>query len=163
MGTMRIMDIKYLTAFTQHPSFTNTNGIVDTLQPISSDEIAELESSYNNGNPFPVVLTELLYLAGDYCYVLDYGATDSQDDIQQTARDLLTENNQEITRPFYVVDMYGGSQFLFVYLDEGKDDPSIYEAQPYTTNGDLLRATGQTLASLINRRIVRLLSGYSVF
>jgi len=157
------MDIKYLTVFTQHPSYSYKNGVVDVLQPITSEEITTLEISYNNGSRFPVVLTELLYLAGDYCYVLDYGNTDSQDDIQQTARELLTDNNQNIIRPFYVIDIYGASQFLFVYLDEGIDDPAIYEAQPYTKDNELVRATGQTLLSLVNARVVRLLSGYSVF
>jgi len=156
------MDIKYLTVFTQHPYYKESDGTLDSLQSISTDEISALESSYNNGNPFPTVLAELLYLAGGYCYVLDYTNTDSQDDMQQVAREYLSENNLTISRPFYVVEMRAGAS-LFVYLDEGKDDPDLYEADAFDMTNQWLRPVNTTLLKLINARITRLLSGYNPY
>ena len=45
-------------------------------EPLPMSEIENLEQTYNNGNPFPKVLRELLFLAEEYCMVLDYGAED---------------------------------------------------------------------------------------
>lgn len=83
---------------------------------------------YNNGLPFPIALKELLFLAGDNCYVLDYGSeTESQNDLQEWAREQMLEYDRAIARPFYVLDIYNAlDQFVFVYLDEG-DDPRVYE------------------------------------
>ncbi|WP_330441915.1 SMI1/KNR4 family protein [Flavobacterium sp. C4GT6] len=99
--------------------------------PISLTEIENLERLYNNGKPFPKALKELLFLAGKYCYVLEYGAFDSQQEIQDYVRELLEEDNISIQRPFFVIDVYNaGSQFLYVYLDEG-NNPAVYEGFHY--------------------------------
>jgi len=164
------MEIKYLTILEQNPTYTyHSIGDTDSLEPIPDSEITALEIKYNNGNPFPVVLKELLSLAGNFCYVLDYGTADSQDELQQDARKYLNDNiskGYQISRPFFAIDVYGGDHFLFVYLDEGVDDPMVYEACPYQ-NIDYphvwLYCIQKTLSQNINDGMKRLLSGYNPF
>ncbi len=160
------MDIKYLTVLYDNPTNkTADSDYVKKLQPIPLEGIISLENTYNNGNPFPVALRELLYLAGNYCYVLDYGYNDTQEEMQEDARSWLLNRNRSITRPFFVIDVYnGGGQFLFVYLDEDQNDPVIYEAF-------LSRRASQTewinplappqLSKFINMKMSMFLSGYN--
>ena len=99
--------------------------------PIPLTEIKNLEQLYNDGQPFPKALKELLYLAGAYCYVLEYGAFDSQQEMQDYVRELLEEDNILIQRPFFVIDVYNaGTQFLYIYLDED-DNPAVHEGFHY--------------------------------
>ncbi|WP_162996624.1 hypothetical protein [Mucilaginibacter celer] len=122
------MEIEYLKQLNNCPSVIRPSGYEAKLKPISMDEIISLEKTYNNGNPFPKALRELLYLAGKRCYVLAY-YSDSQAEMQEMAREDLADYELSIPRPFYVVDVYNAhDQFLFIYLDEGKDNPTLYEA-----------------------------------
>jgi hypothetical protein len=72
------MEIKYLTTLEQNPTYTyQASGNIESLEPITDIEITSLEDTYNKGNSFPVVLKELLSLAGNFCYVLDYGIAEN--------------------------------------------------------------------------------------
>jgi hypothetical protein len=93
---------------------------------LSMAEKQQLEQNWNNGNPFPQALRELLFLAGNYCYCLSYSYYDNQDELQEGLRHYLEFKGQLFTRPFFVVDAYEASEFLFVYLDEDQIDPAIY-------------------------------------
>lgn len=66
-------------------------------------------------------------MAGKKCYVLAYHINGLQDIMQQKVRAKLNRYRETISRPFYAIDIYVPEQFLFVYLDEGADDPIIYE------------------------------------
>jgi len=130
-------------------------------KPISFNEILVLEQHYNQGHPFPKALRELLFLAGEYCYVMDFGIGGSQQEMQDDARTCLIELNYSINRPFFVVDVYnGGEQFLFVYLDEEVDDPIIYEAYLYPLE---VRSLGKKLSDFIEFRINKVKQGYNPF
>jgi|GEM_PF-2192051 len=160
------MEIKYLIQLSNNPIVTSTlSSRVRKLEPLSTDQVVALEMSYNRGRPFPVVLRELLYIAGQNCYVLDYGPTDSQDDLQEWVREsLLADNDRQISGPFFAIDIYGGDKFLFVYLDGGKDDPDVYEATPYDEpEATWINYVNSTLSNLINHRLVKVLNGYSPF
>ena len=61
------MEINYLKKLQE-----NINIFQYPCEPISMIEIESLEQTYNSGNPFPKVLKELLFLAGEFCYILDY-------------------------------------------------------------------------------------------
>lgn len=119
------MQIIYLTSLKNYPikygidmDFPN--------EALSEEEIAELEILYNNGNPFPQGLKELLFLAGKYCYGLDYGIFNTQQEMQEYVRGRMVKYNRTITRPFFAIDIYNASEiFLFVYLDEGPN-PTVY-------------------------------------
>ncbi len=90
--------------------------------------------------------------------------------MQQSARDGFTDFDRtglSIERPFYVIDVYNaGDQFLFVYLDEGKDDPIVYEAvlevNPYSDR-PWIHPLGKVLSAFLNFRLKKLLSGYNPF
>lgn len=166
------MDIKYLALLSNNAVITSTKtDYVRKLKPISMDEIVTLENTYNGGHPFPKALRELLYLAGNYCPVLDYGRNNSQDEMQQRARGWFTAFGRigpSIERPFYIIDVYNaGSQFLFVYLDEGKDDPivcevnldmiDIHDGEPF------IHSLERTLSAYIDVCLQELLSGYNPF
>ena len=120
------MKIQYLIELQNNP--TKFGKLINSsIVPISEEEIKQLETKYNNGKQFPKALRELLFLAGNDCYVLDYGLDDSQQELQEFVRGRMREKNRVITRPFYVIDVYNAlDQFQFVYLDE-KDDPAVHE------------------------------------
>ena len=123
------MKIEYLKELELNPCDYIYSHFVN--EPISLTEIENLERLYNNGKPFPKALKELLFLAGKFCYVLEYGAFDSQQEMQDYVRELLEEDNILIQRPFFVIDVYNaGTQFLYIYLDED-DNPAVHEGFHY--------------------------------
>jgi hypothetical protein len=162
------MDIIYQTTLNNTPSIKSKySDLIHQLVPLSIDEIVNLETTYNSGNQFPPSLRELLFLAGQYCYVLDYGMNDTQEEMQNDVQDWFIDYSFSITRPFFVIDVHNGSDaFLFVYLDEGINDPMVYLCIldiNYNTNYPRLRATESTLSSLINKKIGYLQSGINPF
>jgi hypothetical protein len=88
-------------------------------------EITHLEQVFNNGNLFPKVLKEFLYLAGDYCYVMDTGSWDSIEEMNIEHRaDYLNIYGVTMNRPYLFLDIVGGNGELFMFLDEG-DNPEL--------------------------------------
>ncbi|MDF2515495.1 MAG: hypothetical protein K0R59_791 [Sphingobacterium sp.] len=66
------MEIQYLQHLRDNPEAYPNSKFKFEIRPISTEEIEALEQKYNNSKPFPKALRELLYLAGDSCYVFDY-------------------------------------------------------------------------------------------
>ena len=162
------MEIQYLSYLRDNPdAFPNETEYKLTIEPISLQEIATLEQLYNNGNPFPKVLKELLFLAGSLCYVLDFGIFDTQQEMQDDVREHMASQSRVISRPFYAIDVYNqGDQFLFIYLDEG-EDPPVYEGL-YSGGGvnfpDWIHSVSvKSLSELINHRIDRQKAGRNPF
>lgn len=154
------MEIQYLKKLKDYPSMYER-----TCEPISLEEIAQLEQLYNNGNPFPKVLKEYLYLAGNFCTVIDSGISDTQQEFQEYMRELLLENDKVYTRPFYALETYSNDWFIFIYLDEG-DNPNLYLAyfmDEAAEPEEPLRKMSHTLPSLINNRIQRYKEGGNPF
>jgi hypothetical protein len=94
------------------------------MSPVPLSEIEQLEQLYNNGNTFPKVLREFLYLAGNYCPVVDTGIHDTQQEEQEWYRERLLEEGKVFSRPFFVVDAWNYDSILYMYLDEG-DNPLL--------------------------------------
>ena len=161
------MEIKYL-KYLEENSIANPNDLdyPCPIEPISLSEIETLETTYNNGNPFPKALRELLYLAGTDCYVLDYGIHKSQDDLQKAEREYLKDYGRSITRPFYVIDCYNDYEsFLFIYLDEG-DNPEVYAAylpNSMTDKPPTFWSLGKSLSDYINSLINKVKQGFNPF
>ncbi len=153
------MEIEFLKYLEENPI---KKGISNDwpIKPIPLCEIETLETTYNNGNPFPKALRELLYLAGEYCYVLDYGVHDSQGALQIAERQYLIDQGNTISRPFYVIDCYNDyDQFLFVYLDEG-DNPPVYE---FMLGEGSIRMIDKSLSIYINKSIDLVKRGINPF
>jgi len=163
------MEIKYQTVLNNNPTIKSKHSdYIHKLAPLTINEIVSLEANYNSGNQFPASLRELLFLAGQDCYVLDYGLNDTQEEMQDDARGWLVDYGfGSFTRPFFVIDVHSGSDaFLFVYLDDEASDPMVYL---YILDINLdpdysrIRATGSNLSSLVNDRISYLQRGISPF
>lgn len=156
---MEIEILKELQEYPERDSFYN--------EPIPIEEIGILEQLYNNGNPFPKALKELLFLAGNGCIVFDYGINDSQQELQEMVRKKLIRYSKTISQPFYVIDVYNApEQFLFVYLDEGVEDPQVYEARYELIPGHRLTWIHMlpfSLSELINRGIKDIKNGQNPF
>lgn len=155
------MKITFLKDLKKNPKDLDSNSRIN--RSIPETEITQLEALYNNGNPFPKALKELLYLAGDYCYLLDYGLADNQQELQEFVLENLGEYNKVISRPFYVIDVYNSSdQFLFVYLDEG-DDPIVYEAHYFYDSDPWITHVSDNLSEYIIYMVRRVKEGGSPF
>ncbi|MHA3789145.1 hypothetical protein ACX0HA_13110 [Flavobacterium hauense] len=129
---------------------------------ISEAEIAQLEGLYNNGNPFPKVLKELLFLAGNYCNVLDYNIYDSQQELQDDQRNELEEDGVIISRPYFFVDLSSHGLPGFIFLDEG-ENPQLNQIINAPSQSNYYRRTGGTLQNLIDSRIKNYLDGFNPF
>ncbi|NQX86331.1 MAG: hypothetical protein HRT67_10585 [Flavobacteriaceae bacterium] len=76
------MEIQYLQKLIEYPSGLDAYGNLSfENKPSTMEEILQLESTYNNGNLFPKVLRELLFLAGNSCYCLEYNMVDPDGNI----------------------------------------------------------------------------------
>jgi len=136
-------------------------------EPISEQEIAVLEQEFNGGNLFPKALRELLFLAGKFCIIFDYGLNESQMELQIDARSDLPDYNRVIDRPYYIIDVYNaGQQFLFVYLDESQLDPILYEASLAHREYEFrpwVHTLERTLSQFIQLRLDAVKQGYNPF
>lgn len=112
---------------------------------MSMTEITDLEALYNGGNPFPKVYREYLYIGGKMNGIgLD--EAHGYEWLYNKSREMLTEHDQEINRPFFVIDQLDAcEQFGFFYLDENVDDPIVYNCMPpYVEDGfPLIEPYGQ--------------------
>lgn len=126
------MDIEFLKVLQNNPNLEiNNSGHFSKIEGTSILEIQQLEQAWNGGKEFPKSLRELLYLAGKKCYCVDYNIWESQQEMQVELRDMMQEEGHHFSRPFYIIDNYGGDQFCFVYLDEDQRNPNVYQ---YTTD-----------------------------
>ncbi|HZW62099.1 MAG TPA: hypothetical protein VFF15_00485 [Flavobacteriaceae bacterium] len=145
------MEIEILISLKDNPIQVGV-GHTFVNQGLAVSEIEVLEQAWNSGNQFPKSLRELLYLAGNFCYVLDYSIWQSQQEMQDELRNEMQEDGNILNRPFYIIDNYASDQFLFVYLDEDQIDPMVYS---YTSDAisrerALDEPMGYTLSHLIN-------------
>lgn len=151
------MTIQYLQLLKEH----NKRNFTD--EGLTLSEITQLEQLYNNGNPFPVILKELLFLAGKFCNYLDYSIYDSQQELQNEERLELQElYGITIPRPYFFVDLSSNGLPAFIFLDEG-DNPPLNQLEKYPTQSNYYRRTGGTLQTLIGSRIQNYLDGYNPF
>lgn len=152
---MRIDILENLRDFTPSDGFPN--------KPLSDSEIVLLEDEFNNGRNFPIVLRELLFIAGKYCDLLEYEICKTQQQIQHRGIKLLQESYLSIQRSYYVID-FGTDGFTFIYLDESQTDPVINYADMDKTNPDgQIYSLQRTLSEFINARLETIKKGYNPF
>ena len=157
------MEIQYLQYLRDNPKASSEARF--SIESISLEEIEQLEIKYNNGKQFPKALRELLFLAGEYCYVLDYNIFDSQEELQDEAREWLQKYNRVINRPYFAIDAYNaGEQFLFVYLDEGDDSLVMSAYLPQRNDVQFIESMqNKKLSEFIKGRIDTIKQGYNPF
>ena len=128
--------------------------------PMSITEIVSLEQQYNNSQPFPVVLRELLNIAGNGCPLLDL----EPENLQTWIRTEVIETGNTITRPYFGFDFKDGS-FCLVFTDENTHDPKVYvvELYPSFTGTEFLAESETTLLKLLKFRIDRIKRGLSIY
>jgi len=157
------MEIQYLQYLRDNPKGVPTATF--SIESIPLSEIEYLETKYNNNIVFPKALRELLFLAGGYCYVLSKNIYDSQEELQDEAREWLQKYNRTISRPFFVIDAYNaGESFLFVYLDEG-EDPLVRQAYlpPRNDIQFITNLINQKLSQYIKSSVDEVKQGYNPF
>lgn len=127
------MIIEYLKFIEEEP-LKRHDDPSSAVRGIPLAEIQTLETAYGAGNPLPKVLKELLFLAGEYPWFFDSGAR-AED--QESARYMLANSRLfdgtpivlNITRPWFLITKGPGMEELFfIYLDEGLDNPMVYNA-----------------------------------
>jgi hypothetical protein len=128
------MIIEYLKCLTENPKMrdlgNNHDPDWDVNKPMGLKEIQELEVKYNQGNEFPKVLREFLYLAGSHNWIFDY-IKDSYDELQQDVIEHFSDYSVVVGRPFFALEYEAAySGVLLVHLDDG-DDPSVWMYNPY--------------------------------
>lgn len=96
-----------------------------TPKPMPLSEIEALEQQYNNGNPYPKVVRELLLISGKGGGVLSLYAHEIQGEVRN---DMQSYNpSRVIGRPFFAFEFSPDiPAFYMVYTDEGVDDPLVY-------------------------------------
>ena len=162
------MEIKYLQLLRDNPEEypKNKEGRKHPIRPFSIVEIEQLESAYNSGKKFPLALRELLFLAGEDCYVLEYGYKGNMESVQRIVWGNLARESKVMPRPFLAIDIYNMlDQFLFVFLDEG-DDPPVYEGyyDPEALGeSSLYRKIQPSLSTYINICVADVQAGGSAF
>src|SRR5690606_25298312 len=165
------MLIEYLNMLQNNPSLEiNRSGQYSTISGISEAEIQQLEQQYNNGTPFPKALRELLFLAGNSCYVLEYGYKETnniQQELQEEALESIILYNRTFNRPFYVIESYDGAEIItLAFLDEG-DNPMVYTVYlpelKYDNATAWCTSIGKNLKDFINTRIDKVKQGFTPF
>jgi hypothetical protein len=152
------MIIEYLQTLRDN---SQIDGLVD--EGVSETEIQQLEQLYNSGNPFPKVLKEMLFLAGNFCNFLDFNVYDSQQEMQDEERaELSSLYGVTITRPYYFIDLSSQGRPVFMYLDEG-DNPPLYQMVNNPTQANYSDSGKGSLKALIESRIKLHQDGYNPF
>ena len=124
-------------------------------EPMSISEIEQLEQLYNNGNPMPKPLRELLFLAGNSCSAISMGWPNPFEH-QIQIRQWLSNASKTISRPFFGFDPMDFNQFSLVYLDDPRPDPMVYHViiQNDSNNNEMeIDASGFSLSNYIKHII----------
>jgi hypothetical protein len=160
------MKIVYLKSMEAHPAPIDPEMVNEGF---TVAQIKELEDALNNGNSFPTVLREYLFLGGEFSHI---GVVDTQRMLDGTEQYLvmnesyqnrLKEAGLTLDRPIFIFYSYDGDGFSFVYLDEGDDpQPHHFGIDPSMRgeNGELIYDFPQkTFSELVDKCVERALNG----
>ena len=156
----KIMELKYMNGLAGLKSYHNY-----VPKGLTLNQIEQLETTYNNGNHFPLALREYLFVAGGDSPVVETNAS-NLDELQQRLRGYLVEYSQQINRPFLAFENWNLSQyFLFIYGDDTAEDPVIWMAylEPDDSEPNFLSTSGKTLTEYVNEKVSWVKRGLSPF
>ena len=156
------MQITFLKKMKNNPTY---NGFIN--EGLSLTDIQQLELTFNNGNPFPKVLKEFLYLAGGYCCYVQFNGTSGINSIienhNQLNEDLEEFYDVVIDRPHFYLETENIDYAVFMFLDEG-DNPVInYMLQEVDPTPSHYYERACTFPEFIDARIQNVLDGYPLF
>ncbi|WP_460220380.1 SMI1/KNR4 family protein [Psychroserpens sp. MEBiC05023] len=127
------MIIEYLKSMKNNPK---PNKGLSEMRGLTLERIIELELELNQGNPFPKVYREYLYLGGEFnaLGLQTLADGDNGGDIlisHNYVNSFLAKNRiNTLERPYVVLHLYDDNGFIFCYTDEG-DNPKTYIFEPY--------------------------------
>ncbi|MCK8482333.1 hypothetical protein [Psychroserpens algicola] len=164
------MTIEYLKSMKDNPK--PRKGLSE-MKGLTLERILELEHELNNGNTFPVVYREYLYLGGEFNALGFQTLADGKngDDIlicHNFVNEFLVKNNINILKkPYIVLHLYDDDGFIFSYTDEG-DDPKVYIFDPYDDfnklNPSIEPVRNQpTLSEFVSKQVDLALKGLQPF
>ena len=144
------MKIKYLQKFEENKDKFKYVKTYPT-QGCSLNEIKVLEEKLNNGNPFPKVFREFLFIGGEVS-CLPFNMKFSW--MERETKDCLEglkNRGLKTDRPIVVFDQLDSEQYSFIYLDEGdnpqpwncfavEDEETIWKS-PFNTFKDLIEVS----------------------
>lgn len=128
------MKIKYLKELEENRKLAGWKN-----EGMTVNEIKKLEEEYLQGEEFPRAYREFLFLAGKHSYI-EADIMDWDWMIEEAEERFEQYNISKIKRPIWITDQLDQcEQFGFIYLDEGVEDPIIYNCRPaYVELGDKL-------------------------
>ena len=119
------MEIEYLKTYNENKDIL-INFAVAAPEGKTMEEIQELETLFNQGNPFPKAFREFLFIGGRYDAIgINSSIDGNYKGLHQYYEEGMAKRGLKFNRPFMVFHDLEGGCGLFIYLDEG-DDPQPY-------------------------------------
>ena len=131
-------------------------------EPKSITEILFLEQEYNEGKPFPAVLRELLFIAGNGCPLIEL----RPENLQQQIRLAVSASSHSIPENYLAFDFLDFSSFSLVYTSQNTEDPKVYHVELSPSeeqHTEFIEDSEFTLLKLLKHRISQVKQGYSPF
>ena len=131
-------------------------------EPKSTTEILSLEQQYNAGRPFPDVLRELLYIAGNGCPLIELRPIN----LQQQIRSELNESGHSISQNFFGFDFLDFGSFSLVYTNDNTPDPKVYHVEldpSEEEHTEFIEDSDFTLLKLLKHRINKVNQGFNPY
>lgn len=154
------MQINYLKKLQENPVDYLDDG--SSNRGLNIQQIQELEILWNNGNPFPIVLKEYLFLAGEFCWAFNMKSPLTLRNIAVYQMNTALPPFTMPARPYIIIGVNtdsGSEDFTFIFLDETAADPMLYELNLFEEDqmeiNDLQRIQPKdiTLSDMINAYI----------
>lgn len=153
------MEIEYLQLMENTPKIS-----WKINEPMTIEEIQDLEQKFNDNNPLPKALREFLFLAGHYNNT-HFDTWPDIETMQSKALQEMQDIGELIERPIFVFSQHNSFEsFLFVYLDEDQNDPEVYvySADFSLDDEDIYHKNGYTFSGLVNMSVDRSIKGLSI-
>lgn len=128
------------------------------------EEIILLEEELNQGNHFPKVFREYLFIGGKYNALgFNDGINGNFIGLRKFYDKKLKEYNISINRPFIIFHNHEGEVFSFIYLDEG-DNPQPWNCTlKHDNNNKILKTPFSSFSNLVNDFLESALEGLPAF
>jgi len=160
------MDITLLKSYDLNKNNLSKSGRFNA-RGMSMNEIQDLETALNGGNPFPKTFREYLYIGGKFNGI---GYNDGLGDfvrLNKFYQERMKAKGLQIDRPIMFIHNFEGEIGIFFYLDEATDDPVLWNC---SVNEDYDSDDGKAIwkvphpnfSTIVNDAVKAVLGGYSL-